>query len=97
DAVLAWSAKELARDERGRPLERTDADGNRVEVYSYKNPKRPEWPAADYIVGNPPFIGKGAIMRAAFGDSYVEALWTAHPHMNDSADFVMYWWDRAAE
>ena len=20
-----------------------------------------------------------------------------HPHINDSADFVMYWWDRAAE
>ena len=25
------------------------------------------------------------------------ALWTAHRHMNESADFVMYWWDRAAE
>ena len=32
DAVLSWSARELARDERGRPLERTDAEGNRVEV-----------------------------------------------------------------
>ena len=20
-----------------------------------------------------------------------------HPHINDSADFVMYWWDHAAE
>ena len=28
---------------------------------------------------------------------YAEALWRAHPHMNESADFVMYWWDRAAE
>jgi len=28
---------------------------------------------------------------------YAEALWKAHPHMNESADFVMYWWDRAAE
>ena len=26
-----------------------------------------------------------------------KALWAAHPHMNESADFVMYWWDRAAE
>ena len=26
-----------------------------------------------------------------------EALWAAHKDMNDSADFVMYWWDRAAE
>jgi SAM-dependent methyltransferase len=29
-----------------------DAKGN------YVNPRRPEWPEADYIVGNPPFIGK---------------------------------------
>jgi hypothetical protein len=28
---------------------------------------------------------------------YAEALWAAHKDMNDSADFVMYWWDRAAE
>ena len=27
DAVLAWDRKELARDERGRPLERTDSEG----------------------------------------------------------------------
>jgi len=97
DAVLAYDVKELARDEQGRPITRTDADGNRVEVYRYKNPRRPEWPVADYIVGNPPFVGKGSIMRAAFGDEYVEALWAAHPDMNDSADFVMYWWERAAD
>jgi hypothetical protein len=31
------------------------------------------------------------------GDAYTEALWSAHPHINGGADFVMYWWDRAAE
>ena len=97
DAVLAWDAKELLCDERARPVARTDTEGNKIEVYRYKKPKRPEWPEADYIVGNPPFTGKGAIMRAAFGDEYVEALWAAHPRMNESADYVMYWWDRAAE
>ena len=96
DAVLSWSARELARDERGRALERTDAEGNRVEVYRYVNPKRPEWPAADYIVGNPPFVG-GKDIRGRMGEGYAEALWAAHKHMNESADFVMYWWDRAAE
>jgi hypothetical protein len=69
-------------------------DGDKVV---YQNPRRPDWPEADYIVGNPPFIGKGALMRAALGDAYVEALWKAHPDMNESADFVMYWWNRAAE
>ncbi len=31
------------------------------------------------------------------GSAYAEAIWTAHTHMNESADFVMYWWDRSAE
>lgn len=67
-----------------------DAKGN------YRNPRRPEWPEADYIVGNPPFIG-GKDIRARLGDHYAEALWRAHKDMNDSADFVMYWWDMAAD
>jgi hypothetical protein len=36
-------------------------------------------------------------MRAALGDSYVNTLWQVHGQMNESADLVMYWWDRAAE
>lgn len=96
DAVLAWSAKELARDENGKPLERTNAEGERVEVWRYVNPKRPEWPAADYIVGNPPFVG-GKDIRGRMGEGYAQALWAAHPDINESADFVMYWWDRAAD
>ena len=95
DAVLAWDAR-TARDEHARPIARTDAEGKKVEVYRYKNPKRPEWPEADYIVGNPPFIG-GKDIRGRLGEDYAKALWAAHPHMNESADFVMYWWDRAAE
>lgn len=63
---------------------------------AYPNPKRPMWPIADFIVGNPPFIG-GKDIRARLGDAMAEALWSAHKHMNESADFVMYWWDRAAE
>ncbi len=62
----------------------------------YIRPRRPPWPEAEFIVGNPPFIG-GKDVRAQLGDDYVEVLWKAHPQMNDSADFVMYWWDHAAE
>ncbi|WP_076068063.1 class I SAM-dependent DNA methyltransferase [Sphingomonas montana] len=60
------------------------------------NPRRPAWPEADYIVGNPPFIG-GKDVRGRLGEAYATALWKAHPKMPKSADFVMYWWDRAAE
>nr|WP_244427219.1 DNA methyltransferase [Methyloferula stellata] len=96
DAVLAWSSKELARDEHAKPLSRKDAEGKDVPIWRYKNPKQPEWPEADYIVGNPPFIG-AKYLRERLGDEYVEALWMAHRQMNESADFVMYWWDHAAE
>ncbi|SER56735.1 DNA methyltransferase [Rhizobium sp. NFR03] len=65
-------------------------------LVSPEDPRRPEWPEADYIVGNPPFIG-GKDLRNRMGDTYARALWAAHPDMNESADFVMYWWDRSAE
>ena len=55
------------------------------------------WPDAEFIVGNPPFLGKGAPMRAALGDSYVERLRTAYPQVPESADYVMHWWDRSAQ
>jgi hypothetical protein len=96
DAVLAWDRKELARDDHGRPIARTDADGDKAPVWRYVNPKRPEWPEADYIVGNPPFVG-GKDIRGRLGEDYAKALWAAHPHINESANFVMYWWCRAAE
>jgi hypothetical protein len=69
----------------------------RKAVYDYTNPKRAEWPDADVIVGNPPFIGKHR-MRDALGDGYTETLRKAWKgSVPDSADFVMYWWEKAAE
>ena len=63
---------------------------------AYPNPRQPAWPTAEFIVGNPPFIG-GKDIRSRLCNACAEALWAAHKHMNESADFVMYWWDRAAE
>ncbi|PAP74903.1 hypothetical protein B1759_16705 [Rubrivirga sp. SAORIC476] len=54
------------------------------------------WPEADFIIGNPPFIGNKR-MRDALGDTYTEALRAAYPTVPESADLVMFWWDRAAE
>lgn len=81
DAILTWDNDRFPRSEPVQPG---------------VNPRCPEWPQADYIVGNPPFIG-GKDVRAALGDAYCSILWQVHQHINDSADFVMYWWDRAAE
>lgn len=83
NAVLTWA---------GYPAPQV-VDGEEA----YPRARRPAWPEAEFIVGNPPFLGKGAIIREALGDPYVRALWRAHPEMNESADFVLYWWDRAAD
>jgi len=55
-----------------------------------------EWPQADFIVGNPPFIG-ASTLRAALGDTYVGTLRAAYPDVPDSADLVMFWWHKAAQ
>ncbi len=94
DAVLAADTR-LLRDWSGKLVTKPGPDGKPVEVTVYDNPRRPEWPETEFIVGNPPFIGS-KYLRARLGDDYTEALWAAHPEMNDAADYVMYWWDYAA-
>ena len=59
------------------------------------HPAQPDWPVADFIVGNPPFKG-GKDMRSELDPGYAEALWKANPRVPKSADLVMQWWDRAA-
>jgi hypothetical protein len=82
NAVLTWD---------GEPFPKT-VEGKET----YPNARRPEWPTAEFIVGNPPFIG-ASIIRTRLGDSFAETLWTVHSEINDSADLVMYWWDHAAQ
>jgi hypothetical protein len=60
-----------------------------------ETPTMPDWPEAEFIVGNPPFIG-GKDLRERLGSDYAEALWKANARVPKSADFVMQWWDRAA-
>src|SRR3546814_21086036 len=60
--------------------ERPKADGSGTEL---PNPRRPEWPEADYIVGNPPFIG-GKDIRSRLGEAYATAVWKANPKINKS-------------
>jgi hypothetical protein len=81
DAVMMWDGYPLPQIAGKEP---------------YANARRPEWPEAEFIVGNPPFIG-GKDIRSRLTDLYAEALWRTNKQMNESADFVMYWWDRAAE
>ena len=68
----------------------------RVPLFTYTNPRPAQWPPADFIVGNPPFIGT-ARMREDLGDGYAQTLRATYPAVPESADFVLYWWHKAAE
>jgi hypothetical protein len=112
DAVLGYDSVEVVTEESGEPVTRWDGrtmkkhpvtgedvpdETARVTEFRYTNPRRAEWQEADFIVGNPPFIGKGYAMRGALGDGYVESLRAAYPEVPDSCDYVMYWWNKAAD
>lgn len=57
----------------------------------------PDWPAADVIVGNPPFLG-GKRMRDGLGDDYVDRLFALYRgRVPAEADLVSYWFLKAAD
>ena len=112
DALIEYDSREPELDENGEPVTIWDGismkvspttdelipdETGRATVYRYHNPLKAQWPEADYIVGNPPFIG-ASTMRRALGDGYVDAVRQVYKGVvPDSADFVMYWWHKAAE
>ncbi|MCB0781211.1 MAG: hypothetical protein KDC03_17080, partial [Flavobacteriales bacterium] len=111
DAVLDWDERKPMVDEEGQPVTRWDGRTTkpnpvtgqevpdpeaRVQAYTYTHPRPAQWPEADYIVGNPPFIGAKLIIEA-LGEGYAFALRAIHSNVPDSADLVMFWWDKAAE
>lgn len=110
DAILAHDGERPALDEHGQPRHRWDGITRRkhpvtgedvpdpaatVPITEFINPRRAPWPEAEFIIGNPPFIG-GKDMRAELGDGYAEAAWKARPDIPGGADFVMHFWDEAA-
>ncbi|CAA9457786.1 MAG: FIG01008102: hypothetical protein [uncultured Rubrobacteraceae bacterium] len=59
--------------------------------------REPEWPEADVIVGNPPFLGDRR-MRIELGHEYVEDLRRQYERrVPGGADLVTYWFERARE
>ena len=111
DALLAWDKVAPARDENGNQLTTWDGatmkrhpithedvpdESARRPVMSYVNARRAEWPSANFIVGNPPFLGNWR-MRGELDSGYAETLRSVYCEVPETADYVMYWWHRAAE
>jgi len=111
DALIDFDGTEPMLTEDGQPLTIWDGrttkpspvtgepipdESARTQVVRYLNPRKASWPAATYIIGNPPFIG-ASTMRRSLGDGYVDAIRQTWTELPESADFVMHWWHIAAE
>jgi hypothetical protein len=60
-----------------------DEDGNEAE-----------WPQAEFIVGNPPFLGNHK-MREELSDNYINMLYKQYKErLPNMADFVCYWFEK---
>ena len=73
-------------------IQQTDAILNLSDP---ENPLEPEWPAAEFIIGNPPFLGRGGL-RSALGDDYAVAAYTLYgDRIPNSSDLCCYWLEKA--
>jgi type II restriction/modification system DNA methylase subunit YeeA len=78
-----------------RPMDTFECRDAILDLSDPENPKEPEWPKVDFIVGNPPFLG-GKKLRAVLGDEYVArlfALWDER--VPAEADLCCYWFEKA--
>lgn len=83
---------EAARNPILRPLSNIE---NRDSVLA-PDGTRADWPDADAVVGNPPFIGNKK-MIAELGEDYTTTLRRAWNNVPGGVDFVCYWFAKAWE
>ena len=55
----------------------------------------PEWPEADVVIGNPPFLG-GKLLITHLGEDYVSRMFKTYvDRVPAEADLVCYWFEKA--
>ena len=112
DAVLEHDERIPRTGDDGEPVTRWDGltmrmhpatgqdvpdESARTAVFDYPDARPAAWPEADFIVGNPPFVGNKRMLEV-LGEGYVEALRKTYRGLvPDSSDYVMYWWRKAGD
>lgn len=111
DALLAYDSVEPVIGPDGTPVTNWDGvtmrthpvtgelvpdESARRPVLHYLRARRAAWPSAQFIVGNPPFLGNWR-MRGELDSGYAETLREVYSEVPETAEHVMYWWHRAAE
>jgi hypothetical protein len=78
-----------------KPMDTIQCRDAILDLSNPEHPKEPEWPAVDFIVSNPPFLG-GKMLRNGLGDDYVDTLFSAWKgSVPREADLCCYWFEKA--
>jgi hypothetical protein len=78
-----------------QPLDNIREQDALLDLTDPSHPQEAEWPAADVVVGNPPFLG-AKLLRANLGDDYVEKLYSVFgDRLAGMSDLCAYWHEKA--
>ena len=88
------ASDELHTSEKTLPLDNLDGNIAVKDALIDANGNRAVWPAADVIIGNPPFLGAKRL-KPERGADYVNAVRKAYPEVPGMADYCVYWFRRA--
>lgn len=93
---LQWQMRQGYKIDRKPILTTLDTIECRDALLGPEGEWEASWPDAEFIVGNPPFLG-GKKLRANLKDEYVERLFmTFTDRVPAEADLVTYWFAKAA-
>ena len=66
-----------------------------LDLSDPEHPAEPEWPAAEFIVGNPPFLGS-QLIRGNLPDTYTDHLFQLFSdRIPNYSDLCCYWFEKA--
>ena len=83
------------RDPVLQPLDNIREQDALLDLSDPSHPREAQWPEADVVVGNPPFLG-GKLLRTNLGDVYVDQLFGAFGRqVPREADLCVYWHEKA--
>jgi type II restriction/modification system DNA methylase subunit YeeA len=77
------------------PLDHIETRDALLDLTDPAHPREADWPAAEFIVGNPPFLG-AKLLRHGLGNGYVETLFDIFgDRLPGMADLAAYWHEKA--
>lgn len=94
---LKWRRENGMTDDGRRPLLdplETIREQDAILDRTGKKARVPGWPEAEFIVGNPPFLGSKLFRKWGLSDDYLEDLYASYDLPNTS-DLCCYWFEQA--